>query len=143
MTKTFIVAALLVPTLVGAQQAPYRDSGIKSQIDWAISTEPGTAVIAGWAFNCTTQGQQPFSLRVFYLSQTYLSVYGWAVIDSRQSALLRRDVAAAFTQCGGPLNPYTGFQVRVSGIPPGRYRLTLEWADSRTAHYLDVLVDIQ
>lgn len=111
---------------------------LHATIDWAVSEAVGEVTLAGWAFNGATEGQHPFSLRVYYTDAGQVHE---AHIVRRYSGLRRDDVSAAFTQYGA-VNRYTGFQV-VAQVPSGERTINLEWADSMGATYSSVTVMVQ
>lgn len=124
--KTRLALAVFVLFLAG--QGVSAANGVISTVDWA-SPSPGVVTIAGWAFNCALAGQHPWSVRVFY------DGINQADVHQRQSGLYRPDVAAAFNGGCGSMNPYVGFTLYVTGIPPGAHTVSVEWADSLGANY--------
>ncbi|MEO8520054.1 MAG: hypothetical protein ABI603_01750 [Acidobacteriota bacterium] len=126
--------AVFLAVAVGAQESP-----VRAAIDWAVSDGPGRVVIAGWAFNCATEGQQPFSARVYYTAGGTTTV---ATLALRYSGLFRPDVASAFGDCGA-LNRYTGYQLVVTGLPVGPATVWVEWADAQGVRYVSAQVTVQ
>lgn len=112
---------------------------LHANIDWARSDAPGQVTLAGWAFNGDTEGQHPFSVRIYYVADTGQAREGTVTV--RHSGIRRDDVPAAFGQYPR-LNRFTGFEL-VALVPSGYRKIDLEWADSRGAVYVSTTVTVR
>lgn len=111
-----------------------------SNVDWSVSQEPGKVIVAGWAFDCTKEGQQPYAVKAYYMSPTNVTLE--VPIQYRWDSLYRPDVAKAFPRCG-QMNRYTGFGLQIKDLPPGHQHIYIEWASSSSATYTDFYAEVQ
>ena len=136
-----VVALVGLSSGLASAQGLVAKQTIQAHVDWVTSDGPERVTLAGWAFSCATQGQQPYAVRLLYKGDDGNGAV--ATLKLRYNGLQRRDVAAAFPKCGGPLNPFTGYQLTFVGIPAGDRSMTLEWSDSRSVHNANFRVNVQ
>lgn len=141
-----VLGLMLAATSVHAQDV--NSSNIKAQVDWTTTAPGGIVYMAGWAFDCATQGQQPYAIRLWAQPQSHTAPLSPTLVGApavRWVTLYRPDVAAAFPapRCGGPLNPYTGYMLRFDGVPAGVQDLYVEWVSSTGSLYTVTRVTVK